>query len=282
MYILKAENEYKNIINLTAHKGYVITSIEGLNPPGAIINKTKNAAEDGSVLNSTSLDDRQIIITLNINAPVEKNRLELYKYFRSGKPVKLYYKNDTRDVSIEGIVQNFTVDYFAKKQVGQITIDCTNPYFKGLAQEVETLSNVDNLVEFPLSIEEDTPIAFSEVSNNNLHILNSGEVETGFEVQIHAVETVSNPVIYNMETGKYFGVAVMLGAGDSLIINTKKKEKEVLLQAGISITSVASKIITGSTWLELIPGANELSVNFEGNPEGLYSTFTVDSLYLGV
>ena len=174
MYTLKAENEYNNIITLTSNKNYVIISVEGLNPPPAIINKVKNASEDGSTLNSTSLDDRQIIITLNINAPVEKNRIELFKYFKTGKNVKLYYSNDTRNVNIEGIVQNFTVDYFAKKQVGQITIDCTKPFFKDVDQETKVLSNVENLLEFPLSIEE--PIAFSEISENNIHLINARSI----------------------------------------------------------------------------------------------------------
>ena len=281
MYTLKAENEYQNIINLTNNKKYVITSIEGLNPPTAIINKTKNASEDGSVLNSTSLDDRQIIITFYINAPAEKNRLELYPYFRSGKPVKLYYKNESLDVSIEGIVQNFTVNYFDQKQMGQITIDCVNPYFKGLNEDIEVFSNVESLIEFPLSI-DNPPIAFSEISNNNIHLINKGEVETGFEFTIHATGACSNPVVYNLTTGKYFGINFNMFDGYDLIVNTKQKEKEVILSIGGVKESAVGKIIEGSSWLELIPGTNELAITFEGQPEAIYTTFKVDRLYMGV
>lgn len=280
MYTLKAENEYNNIITLTSNKNYVIISVEGLNPPPAIINKVKNASEDGSTLNSTSLDDRQIIITLNINAPVEKNRIELFKYFKTGKNVKLYYSNDTRNVNIEGIVQNFTVDYFAKKQVGQITIDCTKPFFKDVDQETKVLSNVENLLEFPLSIEE--PIAFSEISENNIHLINAGDVETGFIATVHATGGCSNPVIYNLDTNKYFGVNIELNPGDDLIISTVPKEKAAILNSNGVEVSVVGKIINGSDWLTLIPGSNELHVSFTGQPEDVETTFNVKQLYLGV
>lgn len=280
MYTLKAENEYKNVITLTGNKNYVITSIEGLNPPGAIINKTKNASEDGSVFNSSSIDDRQIIITLNFNAPAERNRIELYKYFKTGKIVKLYYQNDTRNVSIEGIVQNFTVDFFAKKQVGQITIDCLDPLFRDIEQEVEVLTDVESLVEFPLEIE--TPIAFSEIVESNIHLINEGDVETGLIIKVHAVGGCSNPVIYNLDTGKYFGVVYEMSPGEDLIINTIPKQKEVTIESFGVKTSIVGKIIPGSDWLTLIPGANELHVSFEGQPEDVNTSFMMQNLYLGV
>lgn len=102
MYSLTVENIYKQKMELTHNDSYVIESIEGIDPPDATINTTRNANIDGSVFNSSYVNNRQIIITLAINGPAEANRIKLYKYFKSKYPVRLYYKNDTRDVYIEG------------------------------------------------------------------------------------------------------------------------------------------------------------------------------------
>lgn len=153
MYTLIAQNKYGQQLELTENEAYTITSIEGLDPPDATINTSKNANADGSVYNSSYVNDRQIIITLAINYPAEENRIALYTYFKTKMPIILYYENDTRDVYINGYVQNFSVDYFAKKQVAQITIECPKPFFKDVDEESETLSQIESLFEYPFAIE---------------------------------------------------------------------------------------------------------------------------------
>ena len=88
MYELKVTNEYDQTLQLTQNPNYTIKEVSGLDPPEAIINKTRNANTDGSEFNSSYLNDRQIIITMTIEAPAEENRNNLYIYFRSKKFTK--------------------------------------------------------------------------------------------------------------------------------------------------------------------------------------------------
>ena len=83
MFTLIAENKYGEQLELTHSEAYVITNIDGIDPPEAVINSTRNAGADGSVFNSAYVDNRVITITLAINAPAELNRINLYKYFKS-------------------------------------------------------------------------------------------------------------------------------------------------------------------------------------------------------
>ena len=117
MYTLIAQNKYGQQIELTHNEAYVIESIEGIDPPEAVINTTRNANADGSVFNSSYVDNRQIIITLAINGPAEVNRINLYKYFKTKYPVRLYYQNKTRDVYIDGYVKSIQIKFFNKKQI---------------------------------------------------------------------------------------------------------------------------------------------------------------------
>lgn len=154
MYTLTAQNKYGEQLELTHNEAYVIESIEGLDPPDAVINTTRNANADGSVYNSAYVDNRQIIITLAINGPAEANRINLYKYFKAKYPVRLYYQNATRNVYIDGYVKTLQIEFFNKKQIAQITILCPEPFFKGATNEMVEFSSVEDLFEFPFSVEE--------------------------------------------------------------------------------------------------------------------------------
>lgn len=154
MYTLIAQNKYGQQIELTNNNAYVIESIEGLDPPDAVINTTRNANADGSVFNSAYVDNRQITITLAINGPAEDNRIQLYKYFKNKYPVRLFYKNSTRDVYINGYCKNIHIGFFEKKQIAQIIIICPEPFFNGSENEIVDFSNVQALFEFPFSVEE--------------------------------------------------------------------------------------------------------------------------------
>ena len=152
MYTLIVENAYNEQLELTHNDAYVITSIDGLDPPDATINTTKNANSDGSVFNSSYLNDRQIIITMAINSPAEVNRIALYQYFKTKMPLTLHYQNASRNVYINGYVQQMNIGFFDKKQIAQIIIVCPNPYFMDMATQSDVLSDVIDAFEFPFEI----------------------------------------------------------------------------------------------------------------------------------
>ena len=152
MYTLIAQNKYGQQLELTHNEAYVIESIEGLDPPDAVINTTRNANADGSVFNSSYVDNRTIIITLAINGPAEDNRINLYKYFKNKYPVRLFYKNNTRNVYIDGYCKNIQIEFFNQKQIAQITIICPEPFFNGSEKEIIDFSSVNPLFEFPFEV----------------------------------------------------------------------------------------------------------------------------------
>lgn len=154
MYTLIAQNKYEEQLELTHNEAYVITSIDGIDPPDAVINTTRNANADGSVYNSAYVDNRTITITLAINAPAETNRINLYRFFKAKYPVRLYYQNGSRNVYIDGYVQNIQIEFFNKKQIAQITILCPNPFFNGVEDSITEFGTVESLFTFPFHIEE--------------------------------------------------------------------------------------------------------------------------------
>lgn len=262
MYELKVTNEYDQTLQLTQNPNYTIKEVSGLDPPEAIINKTRNANTDGSEFNSSYLNDRQIIITMTIEAPAEENRNNLYIYFRSKKAVKIAYKNGIRDVFAKGIVKDIDVQFFAKKQIAQITIDCMNPYFLENEDASGDISATQQLFEFPFAIEE--PIPFSEISTTEpIEVVNEGNDPTGVIITITPISSRSiyGPIyVKNLTNGLTFKINLILHQGESLIIDSIKGEKSVKKIDGSTETNVINEMNRTSEWIELIPGINRLLI----------------------
>lgn len=282
MYTLIAENKYGEQLELTNNPRYVITDIDGLYPPEGVINTTQVANMDGSVFNSSRINDRVITITMAINGPAEANRLLLYRYFKTKYPVRLYYENGVRDVYIDGYVSKFSVEYFEKKQTAQIEISCPVTLFRAVKESVTEFANIENMFVFPFAIEA-AGIPFSEIAlGEQKTIINGGDVETGVVIHLNALGTVLNPKIYNVDTSDRMTLSVEMRAGDEITINTRKKEKSItLLRDGVQ-TNIVGKLDAGSTWFNLIPGDNVFTYEADEFPEHLQCIFIINNQFEGV
>lgn len=281
MYQLRIRNEYGDEIELTNNEAYVITDITGLEPVVATINETKNASSDGTVFNSASLAHRQIIITMAINTPCEPNRIRLFKYLNTKRPVRVFFKNDTRDVYTDGYIQQMPITYFDKKQIVQVTIICPNPYFNTEDDATTDFSTVVPNFEFPMNIE--TPIPFSTIEFESESVItNVGDVEDGAIFELMASGAVSNPKIYDLTTNEYFSLTIDMVASDKIIINTRDKEKSVkLVRAGVT-TNIIGRVDAGVSWLKLRPGDNQIAIDADSGAISLRCAVTVVNMFGGV
>lgn len=282
MYTLIVQNKYGEQLELTHNPAYAVTSIDGIDPPEATVNTTRNANYDGSVYNSSYINERQITVTLAINGPAEANRIKLYQYFKSKMPVRIFYKNNARNVYIDGYVQNMPIGFFEKKETVQITIVCPQPKFNGKNENIQEFSSVNPLFEFPFSIPENG-IPFSEIIlAQEKSIINRGDLETGVIINIHALGTIVNPKIYNVETLEHIYLNTTLQEGDDITINTRQGEKAVSLTRDGVTTNLISAFGYGSSWFQLVPGDNVFTVAADAGIEYFYATFTMVDQYEGV
>lgn len=282
MYSLIVENKYTEQLELTHNVNYSISNIDGLNPPEATINTSKNAGADGSVFNSAYTNSRQIIITLAVNAPAEINRIALYKYFKPKQPVRLFYKNRTRDLFIDGYVQQMQVDYFEKKETVQITIQCPKPYFNGTGSSEQTLSSVVPLFEFPFSIPSEGIEFSSENDYIEKSIINNGDVDTGAVITITVTGSVVNPILYNLQLEQHLGFNATFEAGDTIRINTKQGEKAADLYRNGVKTSIVGNLIEDSVFFQFQPQDNLFTVTAEEGAANMRVTFDLVDQYEGV
>lgn len=287
MFTFRVENERGDVLELTHNPAYDITSLDGIEPPEATINMTMNAGGDGSVFNSSRVENRQVTITLAVNSPAEENRINLYRFFKTKRRVRLYYANGLRDVYADGYVQNMTVGYFEKKEVVQIVVLCPFPYWKATENTVVEFAHVEPLFTFPFSHElgDDSEMVMSQViAETERSVYNPSDIPVGVVIKLRATGTVFDPIITNLDTGEYFGiVSYGMVEGDVITIDTRDGSKSVTANHEGTVTSLVSSMKRGSSWFKLQAGDNVFQIDaLSTGEENLVVSFEFSALYEGV
>ena len=262
MYDLSVKNTSGDILRLTRDNNYAITGVEGLTPVAANINTSTAGINDGVVYNSARLGYRNIILTIRITQDAEKNRIKLYNYFQTKQLCTLYFSNDTRDVCISGYVETFECDLFSVSETAQISIICPNPYFKSVAEIVNTGS--------------------ATAENNSVIIPNNGDVSVGMDIVINFTGAVTNPVIRNTATGEYFRLNRDFVSDDVVTVNTRNGEKSVKLTHLGTAFNIINALDAGASWLQLRRENNTLYFNADSGVDHMTVTFKHTDLFAGV
>lgn len=282
MYELKVKYNSGEMLNLSTNPNYTVYKVEGLQPPAVTISSSKKSTQDGSTINRLSVEQRNIVIYAAINGNIEANRINLYRYFPLKQTVTVYFKNGTRDVCIEGLVELIECDLFAERQVAQISLICPQPYFKAVDEVCSYFSEIVSLFEFPFSIPE-SGMEFSRISTNiRKSIINTGDVESGIIISLYAVGAVVNPVIYDVFSRTHIALNIEMQTDDQIVINTNTGSKSITLIRNGESSNIMGYMKPDSKWLSLKTGDNVFTYEAESGSSNLQITFTTALLYGGV
>lgn len=281
MFKLKIENRFGEVLELTHNKNYIVRSVEGLTPPTAKINLSDVAGMNGSLFNSARVETRNLVLTILPQAPVEKNRLALYKYAQVGQKVKIYYSNGSTNVRIEGYVETVEGSLFSRPQTIQISILCPQPYFESLSEMVDDISSTVSDFEFPFAIAEEG-VEFSHITHDAYSIVtNRGNVETGLSIHITSRGRVVNPIIYDDRGGR-FAINQTIDRGQEIVINTRSGERSVHMTSSSGTKNIINKVDANPTWFTLLPGENVFAYEAESGAEFLSIVFKHRTKFGGV
>ena len=284
MFICKVENTRNNILTLTQNEdNFQVLKITGLNPPKAQINTTKMATLDGKKFNSSTLNERNIVITVKLNGDVEKNRIRLYSFFRPKEWCKFYYKNNSRNVFIEAYTENVECDLFTNNEVMQISLLCPEPYFKDVQEIIDDISKILSKFEFPFSIDEEG-IEFSTLDTSKItNAHNSSEMDTGVIIDIDIYSHIEKLLIKNTSTGETLTLNYLFQSNDKVTINTNKGHKSIKLVRNAETINIFSAIERSSAFFQLNIGDNFFSylVDDGENDSFVHIVFRRNTLYGG-
>ena len=284
MFNLTLENAYGDSITFNNGGAFTISDIQGLNPPDATINTSQIALLDGAKYNSAKVEMRQINIAFVIEFNAAYNRIQLYKVLKSKQAVRMYYVGDYRDVFIDGYVQSINISYFEMKQIVTVSILCPAPYFSEAQMIIDEMQNIISTFHFAFSSTETPQIVFGYFNTDvGLTVENDGDVECGMIIELYARSSITNPKIFDYETGEFFGLNITMQAADLITIDTRRGNKSVTLLRSGSKSNIFNSVMKNSTWLQL--AANGSTFVYEvgsGEESNLIVTFNHYNLYEGV
>lgn len=294
MYTLIVENKNGEQLELTSDEyKYQITNIEGLTPPDTEIYMTDNIG-DGSIFNHQRTSKRNIVIYVVINGLAEKNRINLYQFFRNGEQIKIYYKNDSRNVYTIGYVEKMTPIIFGNKEECQISILCPNPYFIDMEESVVNSEAITKEFYFPFSIVDPIPFSINK-QVQEFEVFNPSDVAVGVTIEIINNATganfVVNPKVFNETTGEFIALGhtdkteltfeetmavYELVSNERIVITTHQNNKTVTCYASGYEINRFSYLTEGSTFFQLQPGVNK--IRYTASLLNYGSTITVTPL----
>ena len=192
------ENASGDRIDMTATANkYMTSSIEGLNPPEGTISTSSYAGMDGSYLNNSFIEKRNVVIHFEMRGSgVEARRHQLYKVVKPSRYIKIYYATSSIDVFAEGYVESCEVSNFEQLVTGQISILCPDIYWYSTESAMAYYSQITGAFTFPFPTES-TPEPFvlgKYNRDNTMNIVNDGD-ETGFTLVIEALDDARSPTL---------------------------------------------------------------------------------------
>lgn len=238
---------------LNGASGYTLVEVKGVNPPKAGINTEGYATADGSVFNSSRLNNRNVVLTFYASsAAAEAGRIDLYQLFRSKKPVELEFKTKNRTVTAAGWVESVEVNLFTNPQKIAVSVICPDPFLKA-AQSSQTFGGTVN---------------------------NGGEMETGGLIEITASGAAENITLANTTTGEECTIAATLASGDKITLNTRQGQKGVKLTSSGADANILNDF--EGDWLTFEPGANTTTITAESGAANLSAIVKIIPLFEGV
>lgn len=282
MFELYLENENANIVNINDNINYVVISAEGLTPPSASIFTAKSPNRKGVKYNGSTLNERNIIITIKILGDIEANRNALYAWVDTEQYCKVRYKNGIKNVYCEGHVADCPIELFTDNEVVNLAILCEDPYWKDL-QEIKTeISALIKQFTFPFSIDANG-IPFSTIRETNTTSVFYVGAETGVEIKIKCKGDVENLTLYNARNvAEKFEIATTLRAGWLVVIDTENSPKTIKAYKEDGTVENLLKYVQNPTWFTLKKGNNAFSYTTANGNDNAEISISFMAKYTGV
>lgn len=256
---------------LVTNEYFELTHVDGQTAASTSVSSNVIGGADGDSVTNVQADPRNIILDLRIKSgvDVEAAKRHILKIVKIKQRGWLEWTQRERTLTISGIVENVEMPRWTNNVVMQITLRCDQPFWEDAEFIVQQISEAIDLHYFTTSendmlyFPEDGIVLGEYDTIRTRHFHNDGDVAVGLELSIVALDTVTNPIIYD-GNGNFFGIGygdgerkVVMELGDNIVVKTHKGGKSVTMHG----VNLLPKIRPKSTWLQMAAGDNLFTIN---------------------
>lgn len=280
---LQLENRNGAVVDINDGVRYEVLHISGLNPPPASVFASKSPNRKGRKKNGSTLDHRAIVIQIKLLGDIEKNRNDLYAWTDTEEEIKIFYRNDTKNVYCVGTVTECEIDLFTDNEIINLVIECDDPYFNDAQEIIADISAVLKQFTFPFAIDA-AGIPFSTMrENNTTGVFNAG-AETGVKITVKCKGDLSNLRIYDAnDITRQFKINYTFAKNWLIEIDTENSPKTVkAIKPDGTVINLLKFVSNNPTWFTLKKGNNLFGYTADAGIENAEITIGFRNHYLGV
>ena len=256
---------------LVGNRYFDLVNVDGMTAANTSISSIVIGGIDGDTINNIQAQPRGIVFDLRIKdyINVEEAKRYILSFVKLKQQCALQWTQNARTLQIDAVVESVVMPRWKAGVTMQISLHCPRAFWEDLNDAITQISEEKNLhyftttpgdmLYFPV---DGIPLGEYDLSRTRTFI-NSGDVAVGMTIEIKAIDTVTNPIIYD-QNGNFFGVGygtgnkqVVLNSWEKIVITTQSGQKNVMLNG----VSIIDKIKPRSTWLQLEAGENVFSIN---------------------
>lgn len=237
--------------------GFIVDSIEGLDPVDASVVTSTHANFDGELFQVARRDKRTLVVNLAF-APdyetqtVESLRYKLYEYFLPKMQITLrFVVSGQPTVEIAGVVESFNSPKFSKDPSASISIVCPDVDFIGTSTTLHDglTSAATTYTDFVYPGSEETGIFFRMTLNRAIRY---------FTLYSQASDGIVQEMAFEMPEDLPYPET------QSVTIDTRNGRKTVYSTTSAGNTSRLYAMDRNANWIRFKPGINRFRVSVAG------------------
>lgn len=266
---------------LWRNEHFIVSNIDGMTQADVDVASNTVYSMDGDRITNMQTQPREIVIDLLVrhDVSVEAARAYIAQFVKPKQAATLLLTYDLsgadQSKAISGRISKIEMPRFSDQVAMQLTLYCSQPYWEDAAFIVKYISDIIDAHHFEITWSEPLPMGIYDMTRTR-EIVNQGDAAVGMVVTITAQGAVKNPALYNNLTGEFIGIVDTLSVGDEVVINTIRGQKSIKKNG----VNVLSKLMAGSTWLQLDVGSNILLIDADSGASEMYFALTFKQAYV--
>lgn len=260
----------------------VIEKITSLTQQNVQFDTTKSNRKIGEKMEHQKVQPKTLAVRGTIMGESDAVREQMMHVIAPLVPSKLII-DDTYELSVY-VKNSPDIERYPSNARFSFSLYAPHPYWQTKDKTQTTLIGLRGLFSFPWNISDPNPFKFSEyVETGYVTVRNDGEAPAWWTVTMLALDEVTRPRIYNMETGEYVKILKVMEEGEQITISTEGEELTVTITAPDGTETDGFQYLDlNSVPFKLQVGENYIKTDAEANTIALRANISFQPFFVGV